>query len=95
MSEAATQGRRRQALGRIVETMNGRNVEWWPIRNEPETEPLGLYFNLGEPPEELTLLAIAESYGVTIEVVRWGLPHNRCSIYITDTEKPGLTYDDD
>jgi hypothetical protein len=94
MAEALTQGIRWKALRSIAETMVGRGVEWWPIRNEPETEPLGLYFNNGEPPEELTLLAIAEKYEVTIEVVQSGIPSNRCCVYVF-RDGPGLTYDDD
>jgi len=92
MDEAVTQGIRWKALRRIAETMNGRGVEWWPIRNEPETEPLGLYFDTDEPPDELTLLATAQIYEVTIEVVQSGIPPNRCCIYVS-FDGPGLTYD--
>ena len=94
MAEALTKRLRWKALYSVGETRWGRSVESCPIRNEPEDAALGLRFDTGEPPDEMVLLAIAEKYEVTIEVVRSGIPPDRCYIYIGDTDAPNVTYDD-
>jgi len=89
MTESSKKGLRWKALRTIAEKLGkAQGVEWWPIRDEPEREAFGLYFDTRKPLDKLTLLAIAEKYQVTIEVEE-GL------VGICATDTAGLIYDDD